>query len=175
MNHLETLIKQYYEWQGYVVRCNVKVGPRPGGGYEGELDIVAYHHSSPPNFSAAHLLHIEPSLDALSWEAREKRFERKFGIGRKYIFKDVFPWLHPGTPLEQIAILITPGREDIAGGKIISIDQFIAEVKAKIQEVGIMAKHAIPEQYDVLRTIQMLTCGYYRIVASNVDSKATQL
>lgn len=56
MNHLETLIKQYYEWRGYIVRSNVKVGRLRHGGWAGELDIVAYHPVS------EHLLHLEPSF-----------------------------------------------------------------------------------------------------------------
>ena len=40
MNHLENLIRQYYEWQGYIVRGNIKVSKRSKGGWDGELDIV---------------------------------------------------------------------------------------------------------------------------------------
>ncbi len=61
MNHLEKLIRQYYEWQGYIVRGNVLVGRLSHGGWAGELDIVAYHPQT------KRLLHIEPSLDAHTW------------------------------------------------------------------------------------------------------------
>jgi hypothetical protein len=165
MNHLENLIKQYYEWQGYVVRNNVKVGPRPQGGYEGELDIVAYRHGS-PDAGTARLLHIEPSLDGDAWARREQRFRKKFEAGQKHIFKDVFPWLDPTTPIQQTAILISRGRKIIGGGEVVYIDEFIGEVRAKIRAEGIMVKHAIPEQFDLLRTIQLFECGYYRVLAS---------
>lgn len=77
MTHLENLLYQYYDWQGYIVRRNIKVGRLKHGGWEGELDIVAYH----PNNNE--LLHLEPSIDADSWGTREERFEKKFAAGRK--------------------------------------------------------------------------------------------
>ena len=71
MNHLETLIHQFYEWQGYIVRSNVKVGKLRHGGWAGELDVVAYLHET------KHLVHLEPSIDALSWDKRKKKFAKK--------------------------------------------------------------------------------------------------
>ena len=158
MNHLEKLTRQYYDWKGYLVKGNVKVGRLPHGGWAGELDIVAYHQQT------QHLVHIEPSIDAHSWKKREERFEKKFRFGREYIYKDVFPWLSPDTPLEQIAMLVTSSRKELCGGTIISIDEFMKQVKDEIRELGIMAKNAIPEEYDLLRTIQMIINGYYKIV-----------
>lgn len=158
MNHLEKLTRQYYDWKGYLVKGNVKVGRLVHGGWGGELDIVAYHPQT------KHLVHIEPSIDAHSWSKREERFEKKFRFGREYIYKEVFPWLSKDTPLEQIAILITSSRKKLCGGKVISIDEFIKQIKLEISALGVMAKNAIPEKYDLLRTIQMITSGYYKIV-----------
>lgn len=160
MNHLERLIRQYYEWQGYVVAANALVGRRKNGGYECELDVVAYHSQTD------HLLHIEPSLDAHTWETREQRFRKKFQAGAKYIKSEVFTWLRPETPINHIAIIVasTQKRSEIGGGKLVNLDSFMAEVKARILKRGIMASHAIHEQYDLLRTIQLVLCGYYRIV-----------
>src|SRR5437764_13234533 len=59
MSHLEDLLCEYYDWQGYIVRRNVKVGRLSHGGWEGELDIVAYHPKT------RDLVHLEPSIDAL--------------------------------------------------------------------------------------------------------------
>ncbi len=158
MNHLEKLTRQYYDWKGYLVKGNVKVGRLAHGGWGGELDIVAYHPQT------NHLVHIEPSIDAHSWTKREERFEKKFRFGREYIYKDVFPWLSEDTPLEQIAILITSSRKELCGGKVISIDEFIKQIKTEISTLGVMAKNAIPEEYDLLRTIQLMINGYYKIV-----------
>jgi len=41
VSHLEDLLCEYYEWQGYIVRRNIKVGRLGHGGWEGELDLVA--------------------------------------------------------------------------------------------------------------------------------------
>lgn len=57
-NYLEQLAAEWYEYQGYFVRRNIRVGLRKQGGYEGELDVVAFH----PGRVA--LVHIETSMDA---------------------------------------------------------------------------------------------------------------
>ena len=158
MNHLEKLTRQYYDWKGYLVKGNVKVGRLAHGGWAGELDIVAYH---PQN---NHLIHIEPSMDAHSWGKREERFEKKFRFGREFIYKDVFPWLSPEIPLEQVAMLITSSRKELCGGNVISIDEFMKQVKEEIHAFGVMAKNAIQEEYDLLRTIQLAINGYYKII-----------
>lgn len=158
MNHLENLIKQYYEWKGYVVRSNIKVGRLDHGGWEGELDIVAYLPDE------NHLIHLEPSIDANSWAIREKRYQKKFEAGKKYIREDVFPWVAANTQIEQVAVLITSARKEIAGSKVWSIDETVKKIKDEIKENGFMAKNAIPEEYDLLRTIQMTVCGYYKVV-----------
>ena len=157
MNHLERLTRQYYDWKGYLVKGNIKVGRLDHGGWAGELDIVAYHPQT------GHLVHIEPSIDAHSWAKRELRFEKKFRAGRKYIYKDVFPWLSSETLLDQIAILITSTRDELCGGKVISIDNFMKEIKEEIIGCGKAAKNAIPEEYDLLRTLQFAFNGYYRV------------
>ena len=128
------------------------------GGWGSELDIVAYHPET------GHLVHLEPSIDAHPWKKREDRFEKKFKFGREYICRDVFPWLNDDTPIEQIAVLITSSRPELAGGRVQSIDEFMKQVMDTIRSRGIMSKNAIPEEYDLLRTIQMAICGYYKVV-----------
>ena len=160
MSQLEDLLVQWYDWRGYVIRRNVKVGRLPHGGWEGELDIVAYHPVT------QELVHLEPSIDALSWDKREQRFARKFTCGKKYVWSYVFPWLESGTPLRQVAVLISRGKErtSVGGGEVITIDEIMAEIKADVFRQGKMAAAAIPEQFDLLRTIQLALCGYYRVV-----------
>ena len=111
MSHLEDILFEWYDWRGYVVKRNVKVGRLSHGGWEGELDIVAYHPIT------RELVHVEPSIDALSWAKREKRFAKKFQCGRKYIPTDVFPWLDRRIPLRQIAVLVSrsASRTKLAG------------------------------------------------------------
>ena len=158
MNHLEKLIRQYYEWQGYLVKNNVKVGKLPHGGWEAELDIVAYH----PQADA--LVHLEPSIDAHAWKKREQRYIKKFKAGKKYILKDIFPWLDRKHKIEQIAVLVSDTRKELAGGKVVSIDSLVSQIKSQIRTLGKVAKNAIPEEYDLLRTIQFTENGYHKIV-----------
>ena len=160
MSHLETLIAEYLDWQGYLVKSNTKVGRLGHGGWEMELDIIGYH----PNTGA--LVHYEPSIDALSWAKREARYQKKFEAGRNYIFREIFSWLPSSTPLQQIAVFVShpKGRDTIAGGTIISIDELMAEIRGKVIEWGIMAKNAIPEQYSLLRTLQLSHAGYHRAI-----------
>ena len=56
------------------------------------------------------------------------------------------------------------GRDKLAGAKITSIDEFMAEIRAAVIERGIVGKNAIPEQYPLLRTLQLSHNGYYRVV-----------
>ena len=158
MSHLEDLICQYYEWQGYIVRRNVKVGRLLRGGWEGELDVVAYHPES------QNLVHLEPSVDGLSWADRETRFFKKFRAGKKYIFKEVLPWLDASTPLKQVAVLVSRGaaHDTVGGGEVLTIDEITKEIRGKVASEGAMVSAAIPEQFDLLRTIQLVETGYYR-------------
>ena len=158
MSHLETLIGEYLDWQGYLVKRNTKVGRLGHGGWEMELDIIGYQ----PNTGA--LVHYEPSIDALSWAKREARYQKKFAAGRSYIFREIFSWLPSSTPLQQIAVFVShpKGRDTIAGGTIISIDELMAEMRAKVIACGVMASNAIPEQYPLLRTLQLSHVGYHR-------------
>jgi hypothetical protein len=125
-----------------------------------ELDVVAYDPHTTTIF------HVEPSLDAQSWAKREERFVKKFEAGRKYIFKDMFPWLPPTTPIVQRAVLISAAadRRNLAGADVVTVDEFIAEIKQAVLSRGVASRAAISERYPMLRTIQFVVCGYYRLV-----------
>jgi hypothetical protein len=158
--HLESLIFEYLDWQGYLVRRNIKVGKLARGGWEMELDLIGYNHKS------GDLVHYEPSIDALSWDKREQRYQKKFQAGKKHIFQSVFPWLWKETKLRQVAVFIShpKTRNTIAGGSIQSIDELVAKIRIKVMACGIMDSNAIPEQYPLLRMLQMSHVGYYRVL-----------
>jgi hypothetical protein len=160
MSHLEDLIAEYYDWKGYLIKRNVKVGRLGHGGWEMELDVIAY------NPHTEHLIHLEASIDAHSWETREKRFTKKFNSSKKYIFKEVFTWLSHSTKVEEVAVLIShpKDRHELAGARIISIDELMSEIREEVKNCGIVAKSAIPEQYPHLRTLQLALCGYYKVL-----------
>ena len=149
-NFLEQLVAEWYEFQGYFVRRNVRVGKRPKGGHEGELDVVAF------NPETKHLVHIEPSTDTDHWDIRKKRYERKFEVGRKHI-----PSLFRGIELpvnpEQIALFLygsSKRHPEIGGGKVLLVKDFMSDIRTKLAGRSI-AKAAIPEQFIILRTLQL--------------------
>jgi len=164
-SHLEQLISEYLEWQGYLIKRNVKVGKLQHGGWEMELDIIGYHPVENK------LVHFEPSIDAQPWETREIRYRKKFQAGRKHIREAIFKWIPDGIELEQFAVFTNhpKNRHTIAGGRIISIDELASEIARKVGEKGLMSSNAIQESYPLLRTIQLVRNGYFRIVEQSKD------
>jgi hypothetical protein len=150
VNVLEELVAEWYEFKGYFVRRNARVGPRPNGGYAGELDVVAFHPVE------RKLLHIETEIGVDSWETREERFARKFQVGREHI-PGLFRGFEIELPfIESIAISgvsSAPGRSTLGGGQLITIAVFMNEVRDELASRSI-AKGVVPEQFFLLRTLQ---------------------
>ena len=123
MNHLEQLVSEWLQYNGYFVRVSVPIGPRLKGGFEGELDVVGL------NVLKKHLLHVECSLDSLSKEKREARFAQKFERGRKYI-KDIFKGLEVPENTDRIALLqyAKPTTELVGGARLVTVRQLIGEI-----------------------------------------------
>ena len=155
LNFLEQLVAEWYEFRGYFVRRKINVGPSLKGKFEFELDIVAFHPGKP------HLVHIEPSMDATSWDQREKRYTAKFGAGKKHI-----PSLFSGFDLpeiDQIALLVFAGKlrvPTLGGGKVLLIQDFMNEIRSDA-EWGLATRsvrnRSVPEQYVILRSLQFAT------------------
>lgn len=61
MNFLESLASEWYAIQGYFVRTNIKANRRPNGGYNNEIDVLAFLPAT------GKLVHLETSWDALTW------------------------------------------------------------------------------------------------------------
>jgi len=155
MNHLVQMAYEYYNWKGYLVKNNIHVGKRKQGGYEMELDIVAYNPNS------KHLIHIETSLDADSWERRRERYSKIFSIGEKYIFFEVFTWLKKDEKIDQLIVGINKINNGLLNGiKIIYVGEFTGIIINEFIKEGKANKKAIPEQFLILRTIQYCFCGY---------------
>lgn len=149
-NHLEQLISEWLEFKGYFVRRNVKIGKLAHGGYEGELDIVAYHPLD------NHLVQIEPSTDSHTWEKREVRFRKKFDAGRKYIIADILPWLPHNKRFEQWAVLwaSNSNHHEVGGGRVIPVWDLYRMIACDVLVIGNPIGKAIPEQFPLLRTMQ---------------------
>ena len=157
-NYLEELIIEWYEYQGYFVRNNILVGKRKKGGYETELDIVAFHPEK------RHLVHIEPSMDADSWSKRETRYSKKFNLGRKYI-PELFKGLNIPDEIEQIAVFVFASKSNhktIGGGKILLLNEIIKDIIVEINGKRIQS-NAISEHMPLIRTLQFV-CEYGKYI-----------
>lgn len=147
-NHLEQLVAEFFELRGYFVRRNVKVGPRRRGGYECELDIVAFHPGE------GRLVHIEPSVDSHTWRERERRYSKKFEAGRRYI-PELFEGMKLPEEIDQIALFVYggPQKKTLAGGRVVLIQEFMSEVLRYLRDRPVNGA-AVPEGYPLLRTLQ---------------------
>jgi hypothetical protein len=148
-NHLEDLVAEWYEWNGFFVRRNIQVGKRPAGGYECELDVVAFHPGKKS------LLQIEPSLDADSWAKRKERYTKKFEAGRRHI-PTLFAGLEIPAQIEQHALFLFAGRQpptEIGGGRIIPFHAFMSDVLEAVRRLPLNSA-MIPQQFGLLRTLQ---------------------
>jgi len=150
-NFLEQLVAEWYEYRGYFVRRNIAVGRRTKGGYECELDIVALDPVR------RHLVHIEPSMDAESWEKRERSFRKKFDAGLRYI-PGLFPGLDLPDEIEQVAIFAFASRVNhptLAGRKVLLVSDLMREIMEDLSDKKIVSA-AVPEHHPILRTLQFV-------------------
>jgi hypothetical protein len=163
MNFLEQLTFEWYEYQGYFVRRNTLVGARKTGGFECELDVVAFHPVT------GHIIHVEPSMDAHSWAERERRYKKKFEAGLKYI-PSMIPGYKAGTYIEQVALFGLSKRckrKELAGGRVMVVSEFLKEI-VKMLSTQRIASAVVPEQYPLLRTVQFM-CEHSSELFQNVS------
>ncbi len=150
-NFLEQLVAEWYEYEGYFVRRNVLVGPRKNGGYDGELDVVAFN----PEINK--LVHVEATMDALSWAQREKKYARKFELGKKHI-PEIFKGLNIPSIPEQIALLGFGSKQNhdkLGGGDIMLVSGFLEDIFENLKKKHISNK-AISEHLPILRAFQFV-------------------
>lgn len=157
MNFLEKLVGQWYEDQGCFVKLNVKIGKREKGGYEGEIDVLAF------DLRNKRVIHVETSTDASSWAKRKEKFTNKFNTAEKY-YKEICQEQgltvnfknNEWELIRKIIVGVTktsvknPFKKNI---EIISIRQFIFEINNTMKTRDPMKK-AVPENLDLLRAIQ---------------------
>ncbi|MFH1070054.1 MAG: hypothetical protein V1794_10595 [Candidatus Glassbacteria bacterium] len=158
-NFLEELVAEWFEYKGYIVKRNERVGRLAAGGFEGELDVVAF------NPMTNHLIHVETSTDADSWAIRERRFRNKFLSGSNHI-KKLFNGLLIPKEIEKRAIFVfgsNKNHKTIGGGKVIPVVDFIIEIIRELKKTPFL-KRVVPEKYPILRVLQMITAYREKVV-----------
>lgn len=152
MNFLEQLAAEWFEYSGYFVRTNVRARKRAKGGWDMELDVLAYQPSTNS------LLHIETSGDAESWAERKARFLKKKFILSKSEYEGIL-----GSPVSDITRLALVGwakspKVDLDWGKdieVLTIPMFLEQISTRLRDQNFMSE-SVPEGYPILRTIQMV-------------------
>lgn len=145
MNFLEELVAEWYQYRGYFVRRNVKIGRLGHGGYEGEMDILAFKQDM------SEFLHIETSTDNMTWMMRRKRFTKKFASAEKQ-YKALF-----GRRPDHRIVIVGLGRnakQEVAPGvETRLIPELIAEISVELSKRNPI-RDAVPEGYPLLRAMQ---------------------
>jgi|SRR3989304_2553253 len=151
MNFLESLVAEWYEYSGYFVRSNPRTRKRQKGGWDVELDVLAYSPSD------QRLIHIETSGDANSWQERKERFLKK-----KFILSHKEYELLIGSSVKQIEKIAivgwSPARNDLNWRddiKVVLIPQLLEKITTKLKETSPL-KQAVPESFPLLRAMQMV-------------------
>ena len=149
MNHLEQLTSEWLQYCGYFVRTGINVGARPTGGFEGELDVVGLHPGK------EHLIHIECSLDAMSWAARERHFGAKFERGRLYA-RGAFGDLPLPETIDQVALLqFAPNEPRTIGAvRVVTVAAFINEMLRGLAHTSPVSG-AVSSNLPLVRTLQL--------------------
>ena len=152
MNFLEQLASEWFEYSGYFVRTNVRARKRSSGGWDMELDVLAYQPSDNS------LLHIETSGDADSWAERKSRFRKKKFILSKAEYEEIL-----GAPVGDISRLAIVGwarspKNDLEWGddiEVLTVPMFLEQISLQLRRQDFMSE-SIPEGYPILRAIQMV-------------------
>jgi hypothetical protein len=156
MNFLEQLVAEWYEFRGYLVQTNVRFGrnPKARGGWEGEMDVVAFHPVKKI------LVHVEVSMDTISWKSRGERFRDKFEKAERYypsLFKFEFERVEKKIVLAYASR--NPGNKlPMEGVEVKSVYDLLEQIKETLRR----EKYAnpdgpgllIPEKWPLLRAIQ---------------------
>ena len=150
MNFLEQLLAEWYEYEGYFVRSNVKARKRAKGGWDVELDVLAYDPSN------GILLHVETSGDADSWVERKRRFLTKKFILKREEYEAIL-----GCKVDKIAKIAVVGyarstKADLNWGRditVLLIPDLMTQIAGKLRSRDPM-QEAVPEGFPILRAVQ---------------------
>jgi len=152
VNFLEQLAAEWFEYSGYFVRTNVRARKRTKGGWDMELDVLAYDPSSNS------LLHVEASGDAESWKERRDRFLNKKFVLSKEEYGEIL-----GAPVRSVSRIALVGwakspKNDLDWGndiEVLTVPMFLEQITDRLRNQNFMTE-SVPESYPILRTIQMV-------------------
>ena len=150
MNFLEQLLAEWYEYEGYFVRTNVKARKRVKGGWDVELDVLAYDPSN------GILCHIETSGDADSWAERKRRFLTKKFILTREEYEAILGC--KVDKIEKIAVVgyVRSTEVDLNWGQnitVLLIPDLMTQIAKKLRSKHPM-QEAVPEGFPILRAVQ---------------------
>ncbi len=164
MNFLEQLVAEWYAYRGFNVRSNVMFGRRARGGWEGEIDVLAFDSKEKI------LEHVETSGDAGSWDQRRERFRRKFQTAEKH-YEEVVDWEFQKVRKVVVVSMTQPKNvPDFGNGiQVMTIPKLMTQIEDRLKKVA-PAKAAVPESYPLLRAVQFAV--WFRAKHGNLGRKA---
>jgi hypothetical protein len=150
MNFLERLVAEWYEYTGHFVRANTRTRKRAKGGWDVELDVLAFAPGD------QRLIHVETSGDANSWSERKNRFRKKF------ILSDQEYETLIGFKVQRVERIAVVGwtkstKADLNWGdniRVILIPTLMEEITSKLTGIDPL-RQAVPEGFPLLRAMQM--------------------
>lgn len=154
MNFLEQLVAQWYGYNGYFCRTNIRFGrPERGGGHIGEMDVIAYHPET------KEFIHVECSEDALTWGKKKEIFVNKFKKAQEF-YDNKFPFYNG--KIQKIAITgFSRPRENTVqkmnfgmGIEVMLVPDFIVKVSTELSKLNPWNVGIHSATYPLLRAIQ---------------------
>ena len=150
MNFLEQLIGEWFSYKGYFVRTNIKLNKRLKGGWDNELDVLAY------SAKTGELIHAESTWDAASWPKRKERFLRK-----KFVYTHAEYETLVGVKIARVRKIALVGlgqstKSDLNWGQsieVVLIPHFIAEISKELTSKNPL-NDIVPEGFPRLRAMQ---------------------
>lgn len=149
MNFLEELVAEWYDYRGFFVKTNIHTKKLSTGGYEGEIDVIAYDSNK------KELFHIETSSDAKSWNDRKEIFQKKFNL-KSEDYKKLLD-LEINSIQKIVLVSYNQPNTDIDfedGIQLKTIPTLMLEIINDLKSLDPMKK-IVNEKYPILRAIQL--------------------
>ena len=149
MNHVESLIAEWYRYQKYLVCANVRTRKGKRGGWQRELDVLAYRPKD------RLLVHIEANPSADTWAVRKQRLGKKFDLKHEE-YEELI-----NASIGRIKKIAVIGWSEKPYGQrlgeeieIISTKHLLREIARELSKLD-FDHSAIPETMPLLRTVQL--------------------